>query len=200
MSRTIMPQVIGLTGGIGSGKSVVGKMAEALGHTLYDSDSSAKRIMNDDPILRTALIELLGKETYTTSGQLDRAYVAQRIFSEPALRSKVNAVVHPAVFRDIDRAIAASAHPLFFIESALLFESHLDHICHHTIAVCAPLELRIHRIIHRDHCTKRQAVARIEAQRDPDEIARLASYRLTNDDSTPLVAQLSTIIHDILRQ
>jgi len=150
--------IIGITGGIGSGKSTIAQELARRGYTVYDCDREAKRIVTEDSRVRQAVIALLGTEAFTTSpakpftGVYNTAYVAKRVFAEPELLAQLNAIVHPAVTRDIKaRGEQLKPHESLFIESAILFEAGLDALCDRVIVVDAPENMRIARTIARDY-------------------------------------------------
>ena len=146
--------IIGITGGIGSGKSTIVTEIARRGYAVYDCDREAKRIIAEDAAVRKAIIDLLGDEAFLTShndnGLTSRiyntAYVAQRVFDDPALLERLNAIVHPAVRADI-----LQRSGLLFVESAILFEAGLDELCEGIVIVDAPEEVRIARVIARDY-------------------------------------------------
>ena len=141
-----LPAIVGITGGIGSGKSTIARALAARGYAVYDCDQ-----------VRKAIIGLLGTEAFTASpehpftGIYNTAYVAERVFAEPELLERLNQIVHPAVKRDILERSGHRATPVLFIESAILYEAGLDGICDKIIVVDAPEEVRIARTIQRDY-------------------------------------------------
>ena len=139
-------QMIGITGGIGSGKSTIAKALAQRGYRVYDCDQEAKRIITENQSVRAAIIDLLGQEAFI-GGQYNTAYVAQRVFAEPKLLQSLNAIVHPAVMQDIEN----NSHDLLFVESAILQESGLSRLCDKIIVVEAPTDVRVQRVIARDY-------------------------------------------------
>jgi len=138
---------IGLTGGIGSGKSTVARELAKRGFAVYDCDREAKRIIAEDKDVQAAIIKLLGEKAFSPS--YNTSYVAQRVFAEPELLAELNKIIHPAVFRDIkDRK---DSKGLLFVESAILFQAGLAPLCDKIIIVEAPEEVRIARTIARDY-------------------------------------------------
>ena len=200
MSSQHPTRVIALTGGIGSGKSVVSQLRRVMGYTVFDCDSSAKRVMQDDPQLRADLTALFGPETYstTTDGpRLNRTYLASRIFGHPDLIAQMNACVHPAVARDLCSVIGYhSDEPVIFYESAILYESGFDQLAptHEVWTVSAPLELRISRAMQRDHTTRDKVMSRIASQMPQDEKERRAQAVIINDDRHSIIAQVRSIL------
>ena len=147
--------IIGITGGIGSGKSTISRELARRGYAVYDCDREAKRIIMENVEVRKAIIDLLGIESFTASpshpftGTYNTAYVAQRVFTEPELLHQLNTIVHPAVKQDIIRQYSAVS--LLFVESAILYEAGLDELCEGIVIVDAPEEVRIARTIARDY-------------------------------------------------
>ena len=134
----------GLTGGIGSGKSTIAKALVQRGYTVYDCDQEAKRIIAEDKDVQQAIVDLLGQEAFV-DGKYNTVYVAKRVFVEPQLLKQLNAIVHPAVGKDI-----LTRQP-DFVESAILYESGLDRLCDKIVVVDAPENIRIARTIARDY-------------------------------------------------
>lgn len=192
--------IIGITGGIGSGKSTVAAELRRLGYAVYDCDSEAKRIIVEDATVQAQLIDLLGSDIYEPDKENEGRLryrtdiVAARVFSNASLLAGLNAIVHPAVQRDIERLTSDSASGLtsnseavFFIESAILYESGLDTLCDKVVLVTAPEDIRIARCIDRDYQgvagedNINKVRARIRAQKKDADIS--ADIRLTNDGS-----------------
>ena len=141
--------IIGLTGGIGSGKSFLAQALAQRGFAIYDCDREAKRIIAENKDVQAAIKDLLGEEAFI-EGKYNTAYVAQRVFAEPQLLEKLNKIVHPAVKADILSPFTSHLSPLF-VESAILFESGLDGLCDKIVVVTAPEDVRIARTIARDY-------------------------------------------------
>lgn len=158
------PTIVGLTGGIGSGKSTIANELARRGYVVYDCDREAKRIIALDRDVQTQIIHLLGEESFV-NGKYNTKYVAARVFSDHELMGKLNAIVHPAVKRDIiANGQRLTANSFFFIESAILYEAGLDRLCDRVVYVDAPEAVRVARTVVRDHSTREQVLARIHAQ------------------------------------
>lgn len=170
---------VGITGGIGSGKSTVCRLFAERGIAVYDSDTEAKRLMRDDASLRARIAERFGPETYR-DGELDRAYLAGAVFGHPEALADLNALVHPAVIADFEAWAKRQTGDYVVLESAILFEAGLERHVDRTVAVVAPLELRIERTCRRDGCTAEQVRRRIAAQLDDDTLHARADYTLVN--------------------
>ena len=154
---------IGITGGIGSGKSVVSRILTTMGYPVYDSDSWAKRLMNNHPDIRQALTDRFGSDTYI-SDNLNRPYLAQQIFNDKENLTFVNSIVHPIVCNHFLLWAESQPTELVFIESAILFSSGLDKILDKVIYVDAPQDLRLQRAMLRDNAPAEAITARINNQ------------------------------------
>lgn len=172
---------VGITGGIGSGKSTVCAILAEFGVAVYDSDSRAKRLMNESDNLRERLIERFGNEVYSAEG-LNRAYLAERVFGNTEELKALNAIVHPAVMDDFDRWASEQEGSYVVLESAILFEASLDKRVDVSVAVMAPKELRIERAMQRDGAQREQIVARMNNQISDEERVERAKYTIVNID------------------
>lgn len=172
---------VGITGGIGSGKSTVCAILEEFGVAVYDSDSRAKHLMNESESLRNRLVERFGSEVYGAEG-LNRRYLAERVFGNPEELKALNAIVHPAVMDDFDRWALEQEGSYVVLESAILFEASLDNRVDVSVAVMAPMELRIERAMQRDGAQREQIVARINNQISDEERVSRAKYTIVNID------------------
>lgn len=172
---------VGITGGIGSGKSTVCAILAEFGVAVYDSDSRAKRLMNEDNTLRERLVERFGSEVYCAEG-LNRRYLAERVFGNPEELKALNAIVHPAVMDDFDRWALEQEGGYVVLESAILFEASLDRRVDVSVAVMAPEELRIERAMQRDGAHREQIVARMNNQISDQERVERAKYTIVNID------------------
>ncbi len=147
--------LVGITGGIGSGKSTIVQALAARGYAVYDCDREAKRIIAENAEVRKAIIALLGTEAFVPSpqhpftGSYNTSYVSQRVFAEPELLQQLNAIVHPAVKEEI--RVQSSEFSVLFVESAILFEAGIDSLCDRIVVVDAPEEVRLQRTIARDY-------------------------------------------------
>ena len=183
---------IGITGGIGSGKSTIVRELARRGFIVYDCDSEAKRIIQANQQVRQAIIALLGEEAFI-DGQYNTAYVAQRVFASPDLLAQLNAIIHPAVKQDILRKQPD------IIESALLYEAGLDSLCDTVVVVEAPEEIRLQRTLARDYPndismdTINKVRARMRAQH-PYPDSHKKSLTVNNDGQTPISDLVESII------
>lgn len=187
---------IGITGGIGSGKTTVCRILEHLGYPVFYADNVGREISNTDPELRAKIKAIFGSEAYQGE-ELNRPYIAQRIFSDATLKEKMNAIVHPAVYRAFEAWKAGQNSPLIFNESALLFETGSYKRFDAVILVSADEEERIQRVLKRDHSQREQVLARIKQQLPDSEKMNLATYTIHNNDSDLVLPQLLKILADL---
>lgn len=182
-------QIIGITGGIGSGKSTIARELVKRGFAVYDCDREAKRIIAENPDVQQEIIDLLGEEAFIyhlSSIIYNTQYVAKRVFADPHLLKELNRIVHPAVKADILSSFTSHLSPLF-LESAILFESGLNLLCNRIIVIDAPEDIRIARTIARDYhgdaspANINKVRARIHAQHIPQ-----GDLTLLNDGHTPI--------------
>lgn len=172
---------VGITGGIGSGKSTVCRMLAERGVALYDADSRAKALMSTSEALRRALIDNFGAETFNAEG-LNRAYLAGRVFNDAEQLRLLNSIVHPAVIEDFEAWAEAQEGNYVVFESAILFEAGLEDRVDVAVAVMAPEALRVERVMARDGHTMEQVLARIKNQMSDDERSDRAKYSIVNVD------------------
>lgn len=170
---------IGITGGIGSGKSTVCSLFAERGIAVYDSDSRAKQLMTESSELRQQLIEAFGEECYT-DGELNRGYLASQVFGNAEALARLNAIVHPAVRADFRTWAEQQSGAYVILESAILFEAGFDTEVDTTLAVMAPLEERIRRTMARDGVDRESVLERIAHQMSDDELHSKAKRTLVN--------------------
>lgn len=170
---------IAICGGIGSGKSTVCGMFAERGVAIYDSDSRAKALMSESAELRAALIAELGEGCYK-GGELNRSYLAEKVFGSEEQLAKLNSIVHPAVKADFLAWAEEQEGDFCILETAILFESGFDAVVDCSVAVLAPMPLRIERAMQRDGATREQIEARIKAQMSDDELMRRADFAIVN--------------------
>lgn len=200
--------IIGITGGIGSGKSVIAKQLRKMGYSVYDTDSEAKRIIVEDATVREQMTALFGEEVYK-DGVYQTSFVAQQVFADKNLLAKLNAIVHPAVKQDIIskfRSSGVTSEPsapseplnndsgLFFIECAILFQAGFDVLCDKVVAVTAPEDIRLERVIARDHSDMNKVRARMRAQEAEKDLQR-ADIIINNDGQVAI----RTLCEEILQ-
>jgi dephospho-CoA kinase len=176
-----MMLIVGLTGGIGSGKTTVGKLFTELGVPVYNSDREAKRLMEESGKVREAIKELLGEQAFH-GNRPDRAYIAGKVFGNKGLLDRLNAIVHPAVREDFKKWAGKQKAPYLIQEAAILFENGSYHELDKIILVCAPREERIKRIGERDGSSREEIEARMAHQWDDDRKIALADFVIENLD------------------
>lgn len=195
------PRIIGLTGGIGSGKSTVAKFIEDMGFPVYYSDTRAKEIVNDNEFLKSKIIDLLGTEAYNDSGNYNRKYVAGLVFGNDELLQKLNQTIHPAVREDFEKWVSRQSSEFVFKETALLFELGLDKECDHSILVTAEDNLRIKRVMDRDGKTYREVETIMDKQMpEKDKIRKTVFIIYNNDGLAELRTETEKVINKIIRQ
>ena len=172
-------KIVGLTGGIGSGKSTVAKMFRELGVPVYDSDHEAKRLMTTSSEVKEAIISLLGKKAYTKD-ILNRSYIAEKVFNDTHKLQQLNAIVHPAVKTHFMKWAEGQTTPYVIQETALIFENGAQEQYDYTILITAPLELRLQRTVERDGATTQQVLDRMKNQMDDNKKADLANFCIVN--------------------
>jgi dephospho-CoA kinase len=198
---------VGITGGIGSGKTLVCSMFSNQGIPVLSADDIAKELMQKDVSLRAGLRALLGPSAYRPDGSLDRSFVAAKIFSDASLQKKVNKLVHPAVEAEVDtrfRTLQEAGHAVGIVEAALIYEAGFDKRLDVVIVVDAPEDERIRRVVARDGSSVEQVEGRIAAQLAPEKKARKADYIIHNtgsrSDLESSVTFLFTILHTLSRK
>lgn len=181
---------VGLTGGIGSGKTLICSILEKLRIPVYYADVEAKRLMNSDPDLKEGILELIGEEAYRGES-LDRKYLAGRLFGDAALLADMNALVHPAVRKDFQSWSRRQKEvPYVVEEAAILFESGAYKELDHTVLVYAPEEIRISRVMERDRCDRVSVLKRMDHQMSDEVKKELADHILVNDGKQMLLPQV----------
>jgi dephospho-CoA kinase len=192
-----MSIIIGLTGGIGSGKSTVAKIFAQFGIPVLDADATAKAIMNEDNSVKTKLIELFGTEAYKES-QLNRPYIAQLVFEDAFKLQQLNAIIHPITIQYAkDWALKQSA-PYVIKEAALFFESGSAEGVDKIIGVTAPKHIRIQRVMQRDQISREEVIKRMEHQLEDSLKMKLSDWVIQNDDMHLLIPQVLAIHNEIL--
>ena len=187
---------IGLTGGIGSGKTSIAQIIAAMSYPVYYSDQRAKFLSDENPAIRNGLFDLFGDEAYI-DGTLNRVFVSERIFSKPDLRLKVNEIIHPIVRKDFDDWAAQQTSSLIFNEAAILFETGAYQQFDAVLLVCAPEAVRIQRVMLRDHCSKASVEERIQSQWTDAQKRSLTKYCVENDGRQPILIQLEKILKEL---
>lgn len=195
------PKIIGLTGGIGAGKSTVAKFIEEKGFAVYYSDLRATAIVNDNDALKEQIKNLLGREAYDDNGLYNRKYVASVVFADSNVLQSLNEIIHPAVRQDFDVWLKAQTADIVFKETALLFELGLETECYKSLLVTADDNFRIKRVMDRDGKTYREVEAVIDHQLPEKDKIRKADFVVYNNGSVDLLhAEVDEILQKIVAQ
>lgn len=187
-----MSIIIGLTGGIGSGKSTVAKIFAQLGIPVLDADATAKAIMNEDRSVKTKLIELFGEDAYKEN-QLNRPYIAQIVFEDAFKLQQLNAIIHPITIQYAKDWASKQSAPYVIKEAALFFESGSSEGVEKIIGVTAPKHIRIQRVMQRDQMTREDVIKRMEHQLEDSLKMKLCDWVIQNDDMHLLIPQILAI-------
>lgn len=188
---------IGITGNIGSGKTTVSKLFELLGIPVFYADDAAKSIMVTDKLLISEIKKVFGEESYFDDGMLNRKHIAGIVFNNEAQLARLNAIVHPAVFRAFDSWVAQIVDAPYVIkEAAVLFESASYKFCDKSILVSAPLDIRVKRVMQRDGISREEAESRNARQFTEEKKITLADYVIKNDETELVIPQVLTL-HEV---
>lgn len=186
---------IGITGGMGSGKSIVAALLTVYGIPVYDADSESKRLLLASPTIRRGLTDLLGADIYSPDGTtLRRARMASLIFADPNLLARVNAIIHPEVGRDFDAWRARLTTSVCAMESAILFESGFDRRANLRLMVYAPEAIRLQRVMARDNAPEAAARQRMQRQWPDERKIALSDAVITNDGRAALIPQVEAFV------
>lgn len=188
---------IGLTGGIGSGKSFIANILEHMGFPVYYSDLRSKELTKSNPTIRTGLISLFGEDVFL-DGELNTQLVATKIFQNEGYRQKVNELIHPVVRKDFEDWVKNQNSDLVFNEAAILFETGAYKNFDATILVCAPVELKIQRVMKRENCSREDVLARMNKQWSDEEKMKLADFVIENDEVSPILKQIENILIQLI--
>lgn len=187
-------KLVAIAGGIGTGKSVVSHVLHVMGYPVYDCDTEARRLMNEDESLVVGIKLLLGDESYSSNGVLNRDYVSQRMFADGGLVQQMNSLVHPIVLCDIVKWAHTTGSKLNFVETALLKESNMTSIVDDVWQVTAPLQVRIERVMRRNNLTEAQVRARMEHQSSQNAFT---NHVIVNDNEHPILPQVVALLSDL---
>lgn len=194
------PLIVGITGGIGGGKSTLAEKLRIAGYDVFDSDMEARKLQNEDPDIRRELMLLFGADVYNEDG-LDRKKVAGIVFQNKELLQKLNEVVHPVLRKEFARWIGNhQSNKLLFVESAILFERGMYRLVDKVILMTAKEEIRIKRVMKRDSITVEQVKARMSNQLPEEEKIAKADYVIYSDDCMPLDEKMKRILAELLTE
>ncbi len=188
---------IGLTGGIGSGKSTVAQIFEVLGIPVFYADFEAKKIMNEDEELKKQIIKNFGDESYV-NGKLNRSYLASQVFSNKEKLNLLNSLTHPATMKAGEAWMNNQTTPYAIHEAALVFEASVNKRLDYVIGVYTPQPLRIKRVMERDKLTAEKILQRINQQMNEDEKMKLCDFVLMNDEQQLLMPQVLKLHEQLL--
>ena len=189
--------LVGLTGGIGSGKTIVSKVFETMGCFIYNSDEKAKALYYNSNIKKN-VIELLGTESYLNEHEINKEYISKKVFNYPELLQKLNQIIHPAVKEDfINFKNKLPEKSIIVKETALLFEAGINKDLDYTILVTAPIDIKIKRVMSRNHISKEEVEKRMSSQWSDEQKKNLANIVITNDESLALIPQVISIIEKL---
>jgi len=189
---------IGITGGIGSGKSFVCRIIAAMGYPVFYSDQAAKDIMVKSDQAIKEIKAVFGNEAYTSSGELNKKYLSEKIFSDASLRDEINKIVHPKVRAAFKEMADKSDAKLIFNEAAILFETGANKNFDAMILVTAPKSLKIQRVMKRDNCSQESVEMRMKTQWTDEQKAELADFTINNDEEQMLVPQIEKVIAKLI--
>ncbi len=175
-------KIIGLTGGIGSGKSTVALFLQEMGYPVYSSDQRAKDLVNESIAIKNQIIALFGPEAYDDQGRYNTSFISSKVFDDTVLLDKLNQIIHPAVREDFNTWVKNQKHSLLFKETALLFELGLDKECDYSILVTAEDNLRIKRVMDRDEKTYREVESVMDRQMPEKDKVRKTSFIIYNNN------------------
>lgn len=191
---------LGVTGGIGSGKSVVCSVISAMGYPIYNADLEARRIVDNDQEVILLIKDLFGDDIYTRSNQLNRKKVAEAVFSDQSLLEKLNSIIHPAVAEHFKLwLIEHSCRDLVVKEAAILFESGAYKGVDKIISVVAPTEIRVKRVMERDGLSQESVLHRMNNQFSQDELIKRSDYIVENDGVKLILPQIVRIVNDLIK-
>lgn len=192
-------KIVGITGGIGSGKSIISKFFEILEVPVYYADERAKWLTNNDIQLKKEIKELLGRQAYDENGQYNRKWVATQVFGNPELLKMLNQLIHPRVFEDTIQWLKKHQNKPYVVREAALVNSAKESGLDKIIVVTAPLEIRIERIKKRDTQRTEEEIRQIiSRQKTEEDFLKMADYQVINDDSRLLIPQVLEIHRSLL--
>ncbi|MDR2385243.1 MAG: dephospho-CoA kinase [Tannerella sp.] len=190
---------IGITGGIGSGKSIVSSLLTVYDIPVYFADIEGKRLSDESPVIRKKLVDLFGKEIYVDD-RLDRTKLASLVFDNEKLMEKVNKIIHPVVNKDFKNWVRNQETKWCAFESAILYESGFDKDTDLVVMVYAPVELRLTRVMQRDNFSEAEVIKRMNRQMSDILKRKRADYVIINDEKQALIPQIETFIKVITKK
>jgi dephospho-CoA kinase len=192
------PILTGITGGIGSGKSIVSRVLRELGYPVYDADTEAKLLLAGDAEIIAAVKALIGDEAYLPDGTPDRAYISSVVFGDKTRLQKLNDIIHPAVAEHFKKWVTMHADSkLLFKEAAVMFESGSAAALNHVVAVTSSREIRIRRVIKRDGKTREQIEQIMASQMPENELLARCHFEIKNDEKHPVLMQVMKLLETL---
>ncbi len=194
-------KILGVTGGIGAGKSMVTQCFKELGAAIVDADAIARSVLNQDGAAYSTVVCNFGLEILNDDKEINRSKLAEMVFSDPQKLQELNAITHPCVFAEMERQIEEATEELVCLDVPLLFSCEFPFHCDKTLAVLAPKELRIERVMKRDGALREAIEARMAAQYDDETFRSMADYCIVNDgDVMQLQAAVNKVYHDVMEK
>ena len=188
---------LAITGNMGSGKSVVSRMLEIMGIPVYNCDNRAKELMRNDKGLKKNIVRMFGEDSYTMEGELNKEWLAARIFTDKDNISRMNALVHPCVKADYANWANEAESDIVAVESAILYESGMIEMVDKVLLVWADEETAVARVVKRGGLTRQQVQSRLHNQMSADDLLLLSDYSLRNDGVNPIMPKLVDIVADL---
>lgn len=192
--------IVGITGGIGAGKTFFAQTLKQMGYAVYNTDAEAKRIICQDAEVKEQIIHLLGDNAYHGE-HYNTSWVATQVFEDTNKLKQLNAIVHPAVRNDIKRWVQTqpTLNHLYFVECAILYESQIDTLCDVCVAIVAPMQLRIKRATQRDQSSPQHVQARMQTQCTDEQLCQRADICLNNDGKQPIQVLANLLLEKLLK-
>lgn len=187
-------RLIAITGGIGSGKSIISDILRAMGHKVYDCDTRAKALMDTDESIKNDLIDLISIDTVRNDRTIDRKLLSEIVFNDPDALSRLNSIVHKAVRADLRRWRDTSSDKTVWVETAILYASRLDREVDEVWEVTAPTELRVQRVMKRNSMSRKQVLARISSQSTTAAQLHPLTKAIVNDGVEPVLPQILSLL------
>lgn len=192
-------KIIGLTGGIGSGKTTVSRLFHLLGVPIYIADERAKKLFTNNPEVQKKVIDQFGSESIK-NGEVNRSYLANITFNNKEKLTQLNAIIHPAVAKDFSAWVSNQTAEYVIKEAAILFESGSDATCDKVIVVVAPDETRIDRVMQRDELNKEAVMARMRNQWSQEKKIEFSDFVIINDNSVSVIEQVTRIHKELTNE
>ena len=194
--KDALPYIVGITGGIGSGKSYVCHLIAQANYPVYTSDLEARQIIDTHPDVMNQIKQLFGEDIYTSQG-LDRKRVSHLVFSQPDFLQAMNHIVHPAVYNHFLEWAKSQSASMVFLESAILVSSGFDALCNAIVHVTAPQVLRIKRVVERDKVSEEEVLRRMANQSEEHSKLSIPALTLLNDETQPIEQRVADLLHKL---